>query len=121
MSSPARRLAIVLLPLIAVAALPGGALAADTHKIVARGPAPPPPDPSHVPKQPVVKAAVPVAKPKPYVSEWRKAYIARTGHEPGKAAPRPVAARPPAHKPVAHAQVAKKRVARPIHRYRRCT
>ncbi|MBV9842438.1 MAG: hypothetical protein JOY99_13070 [Sphingomonadaceae bacterium] len=94
---------------------------------------PPPSNPSHVPHQPDVAKPATEAKAKPYVSEWRKAYIAKHGHEPGAsggpaakepvtkaAARKPVAVKPAIAKPVAKKAVAHPAARAPLHPYRRC-
>ena len=86
---------------------------------------PPPSDSSHAPKQPEAKTpttpkpaeakpaeAKPVVKAteeggkKPWVSEWRKAYVAKHGHEPGASADKSAAG---------------KKAAKPLPKYKRCT
>ena len=79
---------------------------------------PPPSDSSHVPKQPPAATPKPAAeKPKPKaapasakpaMSAWRRAYVARTGHEPGAPAK------------AAHAAPAKK-IAPSLPKKKRCT
>jgi hypothetical protein len=60
-------------------------------------------EPKHDAKKPVAKAAAPAKTP--WVSEWRKAYIAKNGHAPGASEKAPP----------------KKAAAKTLPKYKRCT